>query len=128
MADIEIISVRLNLKKDDDRRLFDLLQKRVSQVDQSRNEFLKRLLLGCLSGCSLAKKPAALSSEERQPCRPADRSGSNVPKPGSNPAVSRKDRSNPAGSPVPSGASRENGDNHGESDSETAALVASLVS
>jgi hypothetical protein len=131
MPDIEIISLRLNLEKDDDRRLFELLQKRVSQVDQSRNEFLKHLLLDCLLELS-AEKPAARPSKEQQPCQPAGkpsgRSAPDVPGPDSNSVISPEYRSNPVDSPVPSGTSREDGDNHREFDAETAALVASFVS
>jgi hypothetical protein len=131
MPDIEIISLRLNLEKGDDRRLFELLQKRVSQVDQSRNEFLKHLLLDCLLELP-AEKPAARPSKEQQPCQPAGkpsgRSAPDVPGPDSNSVVSWEDRSNPVGSPVSTQTSKKRSDDHREFDAETAALVASFVS
>ena len=43
MPNIEIILVRFNLDKEDDRRLFELLQKR--SMPRKRNEFLKKVLL-----------------------------------------------------------------------------------
>ncbi len=47
MPNIEIISLRFNLDKDEDRGLFELLQKRCDPG--KRNEFLKHaLLINCL--------------------------------------------------------------------------------
>ncbi len=54
MPNIEIISIRLNLDKDDDRKLFEQLRKQLRKVDGSRNEFLKHLLLAALSGYQAA--------------------------------------------------------------------------
>ena len=43
MPNIQIILVRFNLDREDDRRLFELLQKR--SMPRKRNEFLKKVLL-----------------------------------------------------------------------------------
>ena len=46
MPNIEIISIRFNLGKDNDRRLFQILQERPDSG--KRNEFLKQVLSDCL--------------------------------------------------------------------------------
>ncbi len=56
MANIEIISVRFNLAKDDDRRLFEALQKRSDPG--KRNEFIKQALMQGLA-IELGEKPVA---------------------------------------------------------------------
>ncbi len=56
MANIEIISVRFNLAKDDDRRLFEALQKRSDPG--KRNEFIKQALMHGLA-IELGEKPVA---------------------------------------------------------------------
>ena len=47
MPKIEIVSLRLNLDKDEDRRLWESLQSK--SEPGKRNEFLKQSLLRCLS-------------------------------------------------------------------------------
>jgi hypothetical protein len=103
MPNIVIISVRLNLDKDDDRILFEKLQKRLGKVDQSRNEFLKHLLLNCLSGKSQAGKAAARPLRKPQPHAPAG-------------------KATPAAEKLP-----EKVDEQGLSDADAAALVSSFV-
>jgi hypothetical protein len=67
MPNIEIISLRFNLDKDDDRRLFEALHKRSDPG--KRNEFLKQTLLECLSGSGAGGK--AVRKVRRQPKEPA---------------------------------------------------------
>lgn len=57
MPIIEIISLRLNLEKEADNRLFEILKKR-SDLGK-RNEFIKQALLEHLSEGGVASKPAA---------------------------------------------------------------------
>jgi hypothetical protein len=56
MPNIEMILVRFNLDKEDDRRLFELLRKRCAP--RKRNEFLKKALLQCLTE-ETGEKPGA---------------------------------------------------------------------
>ncbi len=46
MPNIEVIYLRFNLDKNDDRRLFEALKARTS--GGKRNEYIKKLLLDCL--------------------------------------------------------------------------------
>ncbi len=66
MPNIEIISLRFNLDKDEDRRLFETLQKRTDPG--KRNEFLKQVLLEWLSGGDTGGK--AIRAVRRQPKEP----------------------------------------------------------
>jgi hypothetical protein len=72
MPNIEIISVRFNLDKDEDRRLFDVLQKRSDPG--KRNEFLKKVLFNYLSEDSEGGKSVARASKKqtREPAQPRD--------------------------------------------------------
>lgn len=72
MPNIEIISVRFNLDKDEDRRLFEVLQKRSDPG--KRNEFFKRALFNYLSEDSEGGKSVARVSKKqtREPARPPD--------------------------------------------------------
>jgi hypothetical protein len=63
MPIIEIISLRLNLDKDEDRRLFETINE---QADAGkRNEFLKRILLQCLVGAGSGGKSSAKQTKPR---------------------------------------------------------------
>jgi hypothetical protein len=63
MPNIEIISVRFNLNKDEDRRLFEVLQKRSDPG--KRNEFIKQVLLRYLAGDSVGGKSVARPSKRQ---------------------------------------------------------------
>ena len=63
MPNIEIITVRFNLDKDDDRRIFEELQKRSDPG--KRNEFLKQVLLGYLAGNGMGGKSGARASKKQ---------------------------------------------------------------
>ncbi len=56
MPNIEMILVRFNLDKEDDRKVFELLQKH--SAPRKRNAFLKKALLQGLA-IELGQKPAA---------------------------------------------------------------------
>jgi hypothetical protein len=63
LPNIEIITVRFNLDKDDDRRIFEELQKRSDPG--KRNDFLKQVLLGYLAGNSMGGKSGARASKKQ---------------------------------------------------------------
>jgi len=73
MPNVEIISVRFNLEKDEDRRLFEELQKRSDPG--KRNEFLKKVLLECLTADRVSVKPAARSfkRQTKEQAEPPDK-------------------------------------------------------
>ena len=67
MPNIEIILVRFNLDKEDDCRLFELLQKR--SMPRKRNEFLKKALLKCMMEEAGGKSVARLTRKESKGCK-----------------------------------------------------------
>ena len=125
MPNIEIISLRFNLDKDEDRRLFETLQKRTDPG--KRNEFLKQVLLECLLGGSAGGKAVrTVRKQHREPASPPTErlpefSGSETSAPGPKappkpvaPNIADEKASGGRGSP-------------NEADSEAAGLVASFV-
>ncbi len=70
MPIIEIISLRLNLDKEADNKLFEILKKRSDSG--KRNEFIKKALLEYLSEVDVAGKPAvrAVKKADKDPVRP----------------------------------------------------------
>ncbi len=70
MANIEIISVRFNLAKGDDRRLFEALQKRSDPG--KRNEFIKQVLLECLTDSGRAKPVMRTPKKQSRGPAPAE--------------------------------------------------------
>ncbi len=126
MPNIEIISLRFNLDKDEDRRLFEVLQKRTDPG--KRNEFLKQSLLECLSGSGARGKAAR--TVRKQPLEPAYHPAERLPEvPGPETRVA----SGPQAPPKPVAAhvaDEKASEVHGapnDADSEAAGLVASFV-
>ncbi len=70
MANIEIISVRFNLAKEDDHRLFEELQKRADPG--KRNEFIKQVLLECLTNSGRGKQVVRISKKQSRGPAPAE--------------------------------------------------------
>ncbi len=69
MPNIEIIALRLNLDKEQDRALFEKIK---SLVDiGNRNVFLKRSLLECLTEGSAGKKTIGQDKKHQNLSRPA---------------------------------------------------------
>lgn len=86
MPTIEIISIRFNLDKEDDRKLFEALQRRFDSG--KRNELLKQALQGCLVGDVQSGKPIAAPTPEKrqkaksgQPAVSDDHKASAAPRP-----------------------------------------------
>jgi hypothetical protein len=80
MPTIEVIYLRFNLDKDDDRRLFEALKARTSSG--KRNEYIKKLLLDCLVRSrdeSRNPKREAGRGQDRSPALPATESGKPEP-------------------------------------------------
>ena len=128
MPKIEIVSLRFNLDKEDDNRLFALLQKRADTG--KRNEFLKQLLGEALTvGVSgdrtkarNARKPPRepVESVEDQPAQEAQGPAqTSAPAPESGPRPAAHVQTN---GPDPGGASST-----AEPDREAANLVGSFV-
>lgn len=89
MPNIEIISLRFNLDKEDDRKLFKALQERSGSG--KRNEFIKQILFTYVMGVSADGRPAipyssnevtgsAVSEDRRNPREPDDESAELVSK------------------------------------------------
>jgi len=128
MPKIEIVSLRFNLDKEDDNRLFVLLQKRADAG--KRNEFLKQLLGDALTAGVAGDRPKARQTKKppREPFEPiADRpaqedqhpaqTAAPGPEPGPKPATHAQ-----TSGPDPGGASST-----AEPDREAASLVGSFV-
>ncbi len=132
MANIEIVSIRLNLDKEDDRRLFETLRQRLSQVGRSRNEFLKHLLLYCLTEYSLEGEPAKRSSKNQESRGPAEEfSGRHAPVVSgaeSGPGISQEVISSPVDSQASAQPVSDHCDERREFDAQTAAFVATFLS
>jgi hypothetical protein len=125
MPNIEIISLRFNLDKDEDRRLFEALQKRSDPG--KRNEFLKHALLECLAqGVAGGKAVRTSRKQAREPALPPAVRLPEEPGPELTPAPGHE-----APQPVSGHIAIEQapgGHKNGqEADSEAVGLVASFV-
>ena len=123
MPVIEILSLRLNLDKEDDRRLFEILQKRADPG--KRNEFMKQALLECLSEEGSGSRSNARQSRKQLKDR-AEPTANRI-----HPEVSRSVRTATAGpQPLPkpvSDAPSVGPAVEMESDSDAAGLVESFI-
>ncbi|MHB8843327.1 MAG: hypothetical protein ACYC7L_01135 [Nitrospirota bacterium] len=128
MPKIEIVSLRFNLDKEDDNRLFALLQKRADTG--KRNEFLKQLLCDALTAgvagdktkTRQTRKPPREQFEPAadQPAQEAQEPAqTSAPGPESGPRTAAHGQTN---GPDPGGASST-----AEPDREAASLVGSFV-
>jgi len=128
MPKIEIVSLRFNLDKEDDNRLFALLQRKADTG--KRNEFLKQLLCDALTAGVSGDRPKSrhVKKPTREPIEPAaDRPAQEDqhpaqtvapgPEPGPTPAAHGQ-----TNGPDPGGASSTT-----EPDREAASLVGSFV-
>lgn len=128
MPKIEIVSLRFNLDKEDDNRLFALLQKRADTG--KRNEFLKQLLCDALTAGVAGDKMKARHAKKpiREPFEPAaDRQAPEAKGPAQTAALGPEPGPKPAayaqtGSPDSGGASCTT-----EPDRDAANLVGSFV-
>ena len=128
MPKIEIVSLRFNLDKEDDNRLFALMQKRADAG--KRNEFLKQLLGDALTAGVAGDRPKArhVKKPPREPVEPAadrfaqeDQSPAKTAAPGPE-AVPRPAAHVQTNAPDPGGVSST-----AEPDREAVSLVGSFV-
>ncbi len=128
MPNIEIISLRFNLDKDEDRRLFEALQKRSDPG--KRNEFLKQVLLECLAGGGAGGKSAVRTSRKQSretASPPAVQRLPEVPGPEHLSAPGPQAQPKPVGGHVVDEQASGGHENGQEADSEAVGLVASFV-
>ena len=128
MPNIEIISLRFNLDKDNDRKLFEALQERADSG--KRNEFLKQVLFDCIvedspegnSAVKPSKKQAKVSKEPH-----GVRRLSGVAETGRAAALGPQASPRPASDVAAVGQAARGQENHQEPDAEAAGLVSQFV-
>jgi len=128
MPNIEIISLRFNLAKDNDYRLFEALQE---QADSGkRNEFIKQVLFDHIVEAIPEGKPDA-RPPQKQAREPKDRHG--VMRLSGVAELVRVAAPGPRSSPCPAadvatvGQAAQEQENHREPDAEAAGLVSQFV-
>ena len=128
MPKIEIVSLRFNLDKEDDNRLFALLQKRADPG--KRNEFLKQLLGDALTAGVAGDRPKARQSKKppREPFEPAaDQPAPEAQGPAQTAAPGPEPGTRPAAHVQTSGPDPGAVSSTAEPDREAASLVGSFV-
>ena len=128
MPNIEIISLRFNLAKDNDRRLFEALQE---QTDSGkRNEFIKQVLFDRIVEEIPEGKPDA-GPQKKQASEPKERHGvrrlSGVSEPGRATAPDLLTSPSPAAGVTPVGKETHGQEIRQEPDLEAAGLVSQFV-
>lgn len=128
MPIIEIISLRLNLDKEEDCKLWDALRKLAE--GGKRNEFLKQTLLECLVEGGAAGKPAVRASHRRIKTPASEPAEQSPPKPAEPAAMTESAAPSPPVAPRPGTAQATDNTPTVElngSDAEAAGLVSQFA-
>ena len=128
MPNIEIISLRFNLDKDNDRKLFEALQERADSG--KRNEFIKQVLFDRImeespEGKSAVRPPRKQARVSKEPHGVRRLSG--VAETRRAAALGPQASSRPAADVAAVGQAARGQENHQEPDAEAAGLVSQFV-
>jgi len=128
MPNIEIISLRFNLAKDDDRRIFEALQEKADTG--KRTEFIKQVLFDRIVEENPEGKPDAgpIKKQARAPkAAPSTRPFSGTSKPGPAVASCPEASALPDALPCTVDQATQGQEDHQKHDAEAAGLVSQFV-